>query len=644
MKLVRFVLLLSLMILGAIDSLSAQPKIVDLGLSVKWASCNLGASSPTDFGDYYAWAEISTKTSYVFETLKYCENASGTVFSKYNTVSKYGRVDNKTVLEPSDDVAYQKLGGKWRMPTKAEWMELREKCTWELTTVNKFDEVYKVTSKVNGETIFIPLCGFIDNPRAHVGMIGGFYWTSSLDSDDPQNAFCMSIPAESSYINPENIIRSAGMSIRAVYDDVDYFAGVDDGHEWADLGLSVKWATCNVGASKPNETGSYFAWGETRPKALYNESNLKYCLDDFGHGYSKYVLDEDYGIPDGLDNLELSDDAANVNWGGHWRTPTKEELKELYEKCTWTWTTMSGIKGYNVTSKVNGKSIFLPAAGRKIGSPNDDNDIGKIGYFASSSLRHSSVLYALFFSSDYISVSGDSTPRSLGYPVRPVYDKDLKKTAIIKEEKREETGPSSGEKNGHDWVDLGLSVKWATCNIGASSPSERGSLFAWGETSSKKRFSLKNYKFIVSITKDRTLSGPGDTYSKYVSELDSGVKDHRDKLELLDDAAFINWGEGWRIPKKAELDELKSKCTWKKISVNGVDGYQITSKVNGNSIFLPIYHIPELGTENNGCYWSSLLGGRGKAWGLSFYRDVSSVSSREVYRYLGIAIRPVYSE
>ena len=136
----------------------------------------------------------------------------------------------------------------------------------------------------------------------------------------------------------------------------------NNGHEFVDLGLSVKWATCNVGAEKPEEYGDYFAWGETKPKSSYDWSTLKYCNDSTGNSFSKYNQNQ-AGTRDNRTVLEPEDDAAHANWGGDWRMPTEAEFQELIDKCTWEWTKINGKNGYKVTSKVNSNSIFLPAAG-----------------------------------------------------------------------------------------------------------------------------------------------------------------------------------------------------------------------------------------------------------------------------------------
>ena len=169
----------------------AQPKAVDLGLSVKWADRNLGASSPEGNGNYYAWGETSPKSDYDWSTLKYCTDGEGRHFNKYvpSDKSKYwlgsGSPDNKTRLDLSDDAARAKLGGKWRIPTKAEWEELKEKCKWSWTGSG-----YRVTGP-NGRSIFLPAAGYRYGSSSYDVGSDGYYWSSSLYTDDPGYAWGM---------------------------------------------------------------------------------------------------------------------------------------------------------------------------------------------------------------------------------------------------------------------------------------------------------------------------------------------------------------------------------------------------------------------------------------------------------------------
>ena len=152
---------------------------IDLGLSVKWASCNVGATTPEEYGGYYAWGETEEKSYYEWDTYKYC-NGSYTSITKYCTNSYYGTVDNKTTLEPCDDVASVKWGGNWRMPTRAEQDELRNSCTWEWTTLDGV-KGYRVTGP-NGNSIFLPAAGYRHGTGVSFRGSDGNFWSSSFDS------------------------------------------------------------------------------------------------------------------------------------------------------------------------------------------------------------------------------------------------------------------------------------------------------------------------------------------------------------------------------------------------------------------------------------------------------------------------------
>ena len=192
-----------------------------------------------------------------------------------------------------------------------------------------------------------------------------------------------------------------------------------NGHEYVDLGLSsgTKWATCNVGASKPEEFGGYYAWGETIDKDDYTWETYKWCDGD-EYSLTKYCTDGYYGEFDYRTQLAPADDVAHVKWGGSWRMPTKAEQDELLNNCTWTWTTLNGVNGYKVTG-LNGNSIFLPAAGYRRGT--EVYNRGSYGYFWSSSLLsdYSNYAFLLYFNSGYHYWS-DYYRRYYGLSVRPV--------------------------------------------------------------------------------------------------------------------------------------------------------------------------------------------------------------------------------
>ncbi len=161
---------------------------VDLGLpsGLLWATCNIGADSPEDYGDYFAWGETEIKSTYNWSTYKWCNGSSNTL-TKYNTDSDYGTVDNKTVLDPEDDAARANLGGDWRMPTEAELRELEDKCTWTWATQGGKNG-YRVTGP-NGKSIFLPAAGYYHNGSLNYAGSLGYYWSSSLYTDYPYNAY-----------------------------------------------------------------------------------------------------------------------------------------------------------------------------------------------------------------------------------------------------------------------------------------------------------------------------------------------------------------------------------------------------------------------------------------------------------------------
>ena len=176
-----------------------------------------------------------------------------------------------------------------------------------------------------------------------------------------------------------------------------------------DLGLpsGTKWANMNVGATKPEEYGLYFAWGETEGYGsdigdgrVFNWTTYKWCNGSY-NTLTKYNTNSSCGTVDNKTELDLADDAAHANWGGNWHMPSYDQIKELFNSnyTTSVWTSVNGISGLRVTSKSNGNSIFLPAAGYRWDT--SLNYVGSWGYYWSSSLRRydSGDVYGLYFNS-----------------------------------------------------------------------------------------------------------------------------------------------------------------------------------------------------------------------------------------------------
>lgn len=193
-----------------------------------------------------------------------------------------------------------------------------------------------------------------------------------------------------------------------------------------DLGLSVKWASSNIGAVKPEDTGYYYPWGETEPAAFSYGDSFFYTWDSYkwynssDKTLTKYCSIANYGhngYSDSRTILDQNDDAAYFNLGSTWRTPTNEEFAQLIKNCTWKWTSTNGVKGYLVTGP-NGNSIFLPAAG--FGTMMDFSNGGTQGYYWSSSLRTDYPFSAYSFSFGTSSYDSESRNRYCILPIRPV--------------------------------------------------------------------------------------------------------------------------------------------------------------------------------------------------------------------------------
>ena len=339
--------------------------------------------------------------------------------------------------------------------------------------------------------------------------------------------------------------------------------GTINNHEWVDLGLpsGTLWATCNVDATKPSQPGKLYAWGEITTKTSYTQGNCKSYKKDI----AEFTGDK-------------AKDVATSKWGKGWRMPTKTDFDELLHYCGWGYVQKDGRWGAEISSTINGKSIFLPVTGYKedakhldksgngmywTSTPHKDNvNNGAHGYHFGAALGEMGV-----------------AERNFGRAIRPVADNN----AMI-------NIPSQGETQGHKWVDLGLPSgnKWATCDIGAATSEHIGDYFAWAEITT-----IFDKKAPKNKARDKWMSGIGGS-AKY-------------------DAATALWGENWKIPTKADFQELIDNCTWEWTTLGRRKGVKVISKINGNYIFLhaagrmspySVYTFPALNNVTVG-YWAS---------------------------------------
>lgn len=400
---------------------------VDLGLpsGTLWATCNIGASSPDGYGDYYSWGETKNKSSYDSST----STASGRSTSD---LKSSGVIDANFNLTKNYDVAAKNWGGSWRMPTIDEIEELLHNCSWSRESVNGVLG-HRVKSMRNGKSIFLPFVGWISGNKVNSKEYG-FYWSSTSAPDDSYQAYNLQF-YDYGHSNSYRESRSKGCCVRAVSTGFGGDLSTSNkinGHAYVDLGLpsGTKWATCNVGAMKQDESGYGYAWGETEWKSAYVWENY---LTGFSGpngvlrpspdcGTSKDPL-SGYFTPNTKSIAGTKYDVAHVKWGGSWQMPTKEQFEELINPlyCSWGWSW----DGLIITSKKNRNYIYLPADGMHNASYHDMNKTLGLYWSATPDPDYKGCAYLLEFSSKYCEViynSKEEYPyyRVLGLNVRPV--------------------------------------------------------------------------------------------------------------------------------------------------------------------------------------------------------------------------------
>ena len=405
-----------------IDYITVDVDYVDLGLpsGTKWAKCNLGASAPEEYGDFYGWgcttpykSTDSADWPFYFQLLGGSGSSSSDCGTDADPLKDYVYPNSKSIAGTKWDAATVMLGENWRMPTLDQVTELINSCSWEWTTENG-KHGCKVTGP-NGNYIFIPAAGIRWGGYSYDYVdVYGEYFCATSNTNNAFNVFALIFNSNTPSYNNNFRIRCDGEPIRPVYDPTPKV-------EYVDLGLSVKWATCNLGAATPEETGDYYGWGCTEPYKDTDYVDWTSYFQKLGGDGSSYSADDC-----GTDKDPLKDyiwnsiagtewDAARAKLGGTWRMPTKAEFEELRSNCTYTWD--DDKKGFTVTGK-NGNSIFLRAAGY-----HDTNNVTKVntrGYYWGSTSSGNGTAYSLSISSTSAYWSIYNSPRTPGYTIRPV--------------------------------------------------------------------------------------------------------------------------------------------------------------------------------------------------------------------------------
>ena len=397
----------------------AEPEPVDLGLSVKWASFNMGATTETGYGGYFGWGDATG------EETRYRDGYYAP-----------GIRDTGIRGDVNYDIATAKWGGHWRLPTPDEVLEL-QRCNPVRTTKNGVPGVLLtgIGSK-SDNTIFIPLAGYHQADQAFEFQQFAYLWTDSIDITE--QAYCVRLPSTST-LTYTAISKAKLFTIRAVWDDgagsepepeiPDLSKTAKEGTEnnpttgaipedGVDMGGKVKWARWNVGCMTPTGgAGRYYAWGATTEQDSYTKA------DYASNPYYDVPREEIAGGVISSDN-----DVAVQLWGDGWRMPTSGEFAELYANCDKKWTTENGVEGYLLTSRENGKSIFFPAVGYKNGTSTMHD--GVEGRYWTSSIfvtdsetmkREASTCFNFY--KDLVSPQNTSLDRYKGLQIRPVRDK-----------------------------------------------------------------------------------------------------------------------------------------------------------------------------------------------------------------------------
>ena len=612
--------------------------VVDMGLSTKWAHANLSAKEPSQGG-----------TTYTFT----------------------GKNDPALTSTPVT---------QWATPTNLQMQELIDGCTWKPFVYNGVNG-YLVTAKNPG---YDGICHRLFLPN-------GTYWTSGVTSPDSTARY--SVTASASPALSASAVTSS-LAIRPV--EVLF----------VDMGLPghTLWATHNVGATTPSMRGDYYAWGETETKNIYNSSTY----DPLHNGTGSYD-----NLDTNIAGTQYDVARVKWGGAWRLPTRTDFDELNSNSNCQWTWTTISGQNGYLVKSKTTNNTIFLPAAGNRDGATRSNSNSYGFYYSSVPESATASRAYGLEFHSSGRNVTvsyGINFYRYYGLPIRPVITytgSDLMVTSDSVQWKMGDTeailhgtfasiSPLSASVKvgflvgdslnlthenadsiftftrsakgtfsatmpiynnvGHCWrayvqdadtiilgdvleygermVDLGLPSGnlWRNMNVGSSRIEERGDYYAWGEVETKDTYNYASY--------DPLKNG----YSQYDN---IGTNISGDETY---DAARHNLGGYWRMPTKDDFTELSNNCNWQWKTINGQTGYKLTSKINGNSIFLPAAGNRDATSLSNtgtyGFYYSSVpeSATASRAYGLEFHSSGHNVTVSygiSFYRYYGLPIRPI---
>ena len=712
-----------------------EPEYVDLGLpsGTLWATRNVGATNPEDYGDYFAWGETEPKDVYGWSTYEWCNGTERTL-TKYCSKSYYGTVDDKTELDPEDDAAYVNMGPSWRMPTKEQQDELKNSCTRVSTTRNGVKGT--LFTGPNGNTLFLPAAGSRSENSLNKEGKCDCYWSRTLYSSSPNYAYYLYYDMGSCYTTYSS--RSNGYTVRAVRAteapvleeeeftvngvtfkmitvDGGTFTMGDDSSTDSDVkpAHQVTLSTFKIGQTEVTQAlwqavmgsnPSYFTGDLQRPVEMISWADCQrfvYQLNqltgkrfrmtteaewEFAARGGNYSQGYTYSGSNTLDDVAWI--GINNNTPTHavgQKLPNELSLYDMTgnvtEWCQDLWYRYTSAAqtnpvlgtgfplqrtGYPVTYRgaydgdIDGNKecgvgmrlaldgdnsskfglsdpiITLAAGAQQAVDVLNGNSSYSVAYNHLSQWPNEDEAVATYqLNGNVMNVTGVAP----GITCMIVTDAATGSQTALTIFVTEATTPVE-----HEYVDLGLpsGTLWATTNVGATNPEDYGDYFAWGETEPKETYDIGNYKWCRNSQTSMTKYCTNSSYGY------NGFTDNKTELEPEDDAAYVNWGEDWRMPSYDQLNELKTNCTWSGTTINGVNGLMVTGP-NGNSLFLPTAgyrYENSLSTDGSfGLYWSRILGSAHQYDACNLGFSVREQTWLESHRYNGYTVRPIrYTE
>ena len=574
---------------------------VDLGLpsGTLWATCNIGAESPEDYGSYFAWGETAPKESYTWENYVWMTTGK----DDWQYITKYTFPDNQTegcwysgntfigdgkrTLDTSDDAAFVLWGSDWRMPSKEQFEELIDgsNTTTEWTTQNGINGL-KITSLHNGKSLFLPATGFRSDSSVSSLNTTGNYWTRTHDTTYSDHAFELYIKQDQIYCYGSN--RSLGQSIRPIRMD----------------GGSILKLVTNI---------------------VLNYTSLDLYPNDTQRLTATVM-------PSDAENKIVSWESSRVSVA----TVSTDGLVTAKSKgkCVITCKATDG-SGVKAECQVNVNPILV--AGILLDNSSLYLKKNESWQLTATVLPESADNKTVTWESSNTSVATDInnglvTAKAIGTCTITCSATDG--SGVTAECKVTVTsGPVVSCPDDHHphAIDLGLpsGTKWACCNVGASTPEGYGGLYSWGETKTKSHYDWDDYTLCISGFFSLT---------KYCTDSMYGFNDFTDNLtELLpeDDAATVNMGTSWCMPSIAQIEELLNKCSSEEIQVNGMNVIHFIGP-NGNQIILPLAgHDYYRGYEQAGIY--------GDYWSRSLHLDDNSKAG-SFWLYIGNISKTNYEE